>query len=95
MWKIQYRSQRIHRRDNLFNLEIEHPLILKVIHYPQTYEQEPCYNCGKFYSIIYLVIDGKRNLFLKEGCMQEVFMCPSCFNFFFALNPSKRGEEYH
>jgi hypothetical protein len=78
----------------MFNLEIEHPLILKVIHDPQTFEN-PCFECGKFHFIMYLVIDGKRNVFSKEGCMQEVFMCPSCFNFLFVLNPSKRGEAYH
>lgn len=52
---------------------------------------EPCIECGKFYSIIYLVADSERNIWINEGCMQEVFMCPSCFNFFFATNPSKRG----
>jgi hypothetical protein len=86
----------------MFGLEIEHPAILKVIHLDSIpspsfdkYWYEPCVECGKFYSIIFLVIDEERNIYRKTGCMQEVLMCPSCFYFLFALNPSQRGEIYH
>jgi hypothetical protein len=78
----------------MFDLEINNPKILKVIHDPQNFG-DSCFECGKFDSIIFLVVEEGRNIFRKEGCMQEVFMCPSCFNFLFVLNPSKRGEPFH
>lgn len=76
----------------MFNLEIEHPTILKIVHEEFA---SCCDECGRFYSIVYLVVDENRNVFRKTGCMEEIHMCPSCFNFFFALNPSKKGEPYH
>ena len=75
-------------------LPFDDGLILKVIHSSSTF-QEQCSECGKFFDLLFLIVDKNRNIYLKEGNLEEFLVCPSCYYFQYALNPSRRGEPYH
>jgi hypothetical protein len=75
-------------------LPFDNASILKVIHLPENNLQQ-CSECGNLSDFIFLVVDGNRNIYTKEGNLEEFLVCPSCFNFQYALNPSRRGEPYH